>query len=157
MDARILFVEDEKSAHFGVREYFAAMGYSVDCARDRWEALERLAASRYAVVIADLDLSEERGTERVLEGLEIIERVRREHPATRVLALTACGAELESEALRCGADFFLQKPQSLAHIAFIVEKLSGSASSRGHHARGDRGSPDHGSERSDASKARGGA
>jgi CheY-like chemotaxis protein len=120
---RILFVEDEGSTHFGVREYFAELGDSVDCASDREEALERLATTSYPIVIADLRLSEDGASSRTPEGLEIIERVRRDHPDTRVLVLTACEEHLEAEARRCGADFFLQKPQPLAHVAEIVEKL----------------------------------
>jgi DNA-binding response OmpR family regulator len=128
MGGRILFVEDENSAHFAVREYFTAKGFSVDCARDREEALGCLSTGRYAVVIADLRLSENRAMSCALDGLEIVERVRREHPGTRVLVLTACGAELEPEALRRGADCFLQKPQSLARVAGIVERLVRDAS-----------------------------
>jgi CheY-like chemotaxis protein len=120
---RILFVEDESSTHFGVREYFAELGDSVDCASDREEALERLATTSYPIVIADLRLSEDGASSHTPEGLEIIERVRRDHPDTRVLVLTACGEDLEAEARRRGADFFLQKPQPLAHVAEIVEKL----------------------------------
>ncbi len=123
MGARILFIEDEESTHFGVREYFAERGYSVDGARSREEALERLASTRYPVVIADLRLTEGDARQREPEGLEIVEHVRREHPGTRVLVLTACGAELEPEARRRGADCFLQKPQPLSKIAEIVETL----------------------------------
>lgn len=123
MGSRILFIEDEDSTHFAVREYFAEKGHPVDGARSREEALERLASTRYPVVIADLRLSEDAARRREPEGLEIVERVRREHPGTRVLVLTACGPELEPEARRRGADCFLQKPQPLSQIAEIVETL----------------------------------
>lgn len=119
----ILYVEDDDSIHFGMREYFATMGYTVDGARSVGEAIERLSTACYPVVIVDLRLSESSAGHRELEGLEIIERVRREQPGTRVLVLTACGAELEPEARQAGADCFLQKPQPLSHIAEIVETL----------------------------------
>ena len=125
MAPRILFVEDEHSTHFGVREYFAERGHQVDCACSREEALEHLAARSYRVVIADLQLSGRGAGDRAPEGLELIEHIRQEHPETRVLVLTACDAELELEARRRGADRFLQKPQPLSVVAEMVELLCG--------------------------------
>ena len=125
MSSRILFVEDEASIHFAMREYFGAMGYLVDCAQDAAAAFKRIAATPYAVVIADLRLSGDHGVQGEPEGLAFIEQVRRDHPGTRVLVLTACGEELKGEALRLGADCFLQKPQSLSHLAEVVGKLCG--------------------------------
>lgn len=124
MGARILFIEDEAATHFALREYFGERGYAVDGARTREEALERLASAHYPVVIADLRLSANDGG-REPEGLEIVEEVRRRHPDARLLVLTACGEEFEAEALRRGADCFLQKPQPLPYIAEIIESLRG--------------------------------
>lgn len=123
MGVRILLVEDEDSIHFGMREYFAPRGYAVDGASNAAEALQRLASTSYPVMIADLRLSEEDASQHEPEGLELVERVCRDYPGTRVLVLTACGRDLEPEARRRGADCFLQKPQPLSHIAEIVEML----------------------------------
>ncbi|HEX9050343.1 MAG TPA: response regulator [Anaeromyxobacter sp.] len=121
MGDRILLVEDEATTLSALRDYFAHIGYDVDCARARDEAVERLASTRYPVVIADLLLSKDGGG--AYEGLDVVERVRRDHPGTRVVVLTACGAELEPEARRRGADCFLEKPQPLARLAEIVRTL----------------------------------
>ncbi len=123
MGSRILFVEDEDSAHFGVQEFLGAMGYVVDCVRDAAEAFERLAATRYAAAIVDLRLSHDPWRRGEMEGFAIVERLRREHPGTRVLVLTACGQEFEVEARQRGADCFLQKPQPLHRLAAVLETL----------------------------------
>jgi DNA-binding NtrC family response regulator len=123
MAARILLVDDENAVHFAMRDYMSQRGYAVDGARSAAEALGLLARSAYQVVIADLRLSEGRGARAELEGLDLIEDIRSRRPAARVLVLTGCAQELEAEARRRGADGFMQKPQPLARVAEMVERL----------------------------------
>lgn len=124
MPTRILLVDDEESIHFAMQTYFSAFGYSVDEARTPAEALERLAARRYPVVIVDLKLSEGGGRRAEPAGLGIVEKLHRDCPETRVVVLTACDVEMEPEARRRGAHLFLQKPQPLPRLVRLVEQLS---------------------------------
>jgi two-component system phosphate regulon response regulator OmpR len=122
---RILFVEDESSVHFALREFFGALGYLVDCVRNATSALENIARVSFDVVVVDLRLSGEGRLHDPPEGLALVERVRREHPTTRLLVLSACASDLGEEALRRGADRFLQKPQPLSVVAEALEALRG--------------------------------
>ena len=119
MPPRVLFIDDEETAHFAVREFLGTRGYLVDCAHDAAQALAHLARVAYDVVIADLRL----GGDYDLTGLALIERVRRDRPETRVLVLSACSGEIGDEALRRGADRFLQKPQRLEDVAAVLLAL----------------------------------
>jgi CheY-like chemotaxis protein len=48
----------------------------------------------------------------------------RQIPHARIIVLTAYGtAEMEEEALRCGADAFLRKPKPLSHVAQVIQGL----------------------------------
>ena len=117
-------MDDEEPILFAMREYFAANGWDVDCARETQEAEALLAEHRYTVAILDLRLS---GTPSA-EGLDLIASVRARSPQTRIILLTAYGSrEIEAEARRRGADAFLHKPKPLAEVAKIASSLMGGA------------------------------
>lgn len=117
---RLLVVDDEESICFSMSEYFSLHGYKVDTARDTDEAERLVENTQYQVIIQDLRLS----TRRNPDGLELIKLAHRSHPQTRIVVLTAYGsAEMEDEALRCGADAFLRKPKPLSQVAQVVQGL----------------------------------
>jgi CheY-like chemotaxis protein len=117
---RILVVDDEDPIRFSMKEYFDALGYEVDCAREPQEAEALLGYLPYAVVIADLRLTGIHGT----EGLGLIRFIREQSPSTRTILLTAYGsADVESEARRLGVDSVLNKPKPLPDLAQIVVGL----------------------------------
>jgi DNA-binding NtrC family response regulator len=120
MPSPILIVDDEESILFAMQEYFTALGYHVDCARELDEAKGLLAHTSYAVAIADLRLTGSPGT----EGLTLLDYIRHHHAATRVIILTAYGLpEIEQEARRRGAEAFLRKHMSLPEVAHVVAAL----------------------------------
>jgi DNA-binding response OmpR family regulator len=121
---RILIVDDEEPILFAMREYFAAKGWTVDCARETQEAEVLLSLNDYGVAILDLRLSGTPGA----EGLDLIESVHARSPRTRIILLTAYGSrEIEAEAFRRGADAFLHKPKPLSEVARIASGLMGRA------------------------------
>ena len=123
-EKKILMVDDKVTLCFAMREYFKLYNYQVDCAHNVDGATTYLNASRYAVVIADLDLS---GTHD-LDGFKVIKMVQEQFPDTRVIVLTAYGsAEVESAARDLGVSAFLQKPKSLSEVARIVFELVGTS------------------------------
>ncbi len=117
---RLLVVDDEESVCFSLSEYFAHHGYEVDTASEIEEAQMLIESTDYNVVIQDLRL----GRSKSLDGLGIVKLVHRLRPTTRIVVLTAYGSvETESEARRCGADAFLQKPKPLSAVAQVVQGL----------------------------------
>jgi DNA-binding NtrC family response regulator len=121
-ERRILMVDDKVTLCFAMREFFKLYDYQVDCAHNADEAMARLNSSRYAVVIADLDLD---GTHD-LDGFKVIKMAQEQFPETQVIVLTAYGsAEIESAARDLGASAFLHKPKPLSEVARIVFELAG--------------------------------
>jgi DNA-binding response OmpR family regulator len=121
-EKRILMVDDKAALCFAMREYFKLYNYQVDCAHNVDDAITRLNTSRYAVVIADLDLA---GTHD-LDGFKVIKMARERFPETRIIVLTAYGsAVVESTARDLGASAFLHKPSPLSEVARIVFDLAG--------------------------------
>jgi len=119
---RLLIVDDETSILFALKRYFTRVGFDVDCARELEEAEALAAHTPYNIVIADLSLSGSGSA----EGLEIIRYVRRMCPNARVILFTGHGSPaVEKEAYKRGADAFLQKPQPLAELASLIDRLTG--------------------------------
>lgn len=117
---RILIVDDEESICFSMSEYFEHHGFDVDTARDLDDAEKLIKSTDYKVVIQDLRL----GVNKSADGLQIIKMLHEFQPDARIIVLTAYGsAEMEDEALRCGADAFLRKPKPLSQVAQVVQGL----------------------------------
>jgi len=117
---RLLVVDGEESICFSMKEYFTLQGYRVDTAQDVEEAEQLVEATDYDVVIEDLRL----GPAQKPDGLEMIKFIRGHNAHARIVVLTAYGsAEMEKEALGCGADAFLRKPKPLSHVAQVIQGL----------------------------------
>lgn len=121
-------MDDERNVLLGMRRYFRAAGFEVDCAAEREEAEALLAETTpYDAVVVDLRITAGHGP----DGLRLIGCAREWCPAAGIVVLTAFGsAEIQAEALRLGADAFFQKPQPLAEIRGTLETLLGAASVR---------------------------
>jgi DNA-binding response OmpR family regulator len=121
MSHRVLIVDDEPAISFALSEYFSVRGYEVDSAVAVQEAKARLDRASYDILITDLSLNGRGGA----EGLELAALVRRHHPRTRIIILTAYGsAASEAAARRLGVDVFLHKPVPLGEIAQVLDGLA---------------------------------
>jgi|SRR5262245_12042237 len=119
---RILLVDDKATLCFAMREYFNLYDYQVDCAHNVEDASALLGASRYAVMIADLDLDGAHN----LDGFKVIKMAREQFAEMRIIVLTAYGSpEVESAAQDYGVNAFLHKPRPLSEVARIVFELAG--------------------------------
>jgi len=78
-------------------------------ARSGYEGLEILGGEKIDLMICDLYLP-------VLDGFEMIRRVKAMSPATPVIAVSLGDEESERRALKLGADIFLGKPLVLSQL-----------------------------------------
>ena len=102
--ARILVADDEENVAVTIRAILEMDGHTVDVAFTGEEAIERVKATDYDVVLTDLRLGD-------VSGQEVLAAVRRHRPHTVSVMLTGY-ASLESaiSALREGAYDYLIKP-----------------------------------------------
>jgi DNA-binding response OmpR family regulator len=115
---KILVVEDFEVLARSVGTGLRREGMAVDVVLDGTDALGRLAATRYDVVILDRDLPG-------ADGDDICRRLARERSGTRVLMLTAAGTiEDRVEGLSLGADDYLPKPFAFAELVARVRALA---------------------------------
>ncbi|PRP94062.1 Alginate biosynthesis transcriptional regulatory protein AlgB [Enhygromyxa salina] len=102
--SRILVVDDEDGLREFMTEVLEDEGHEVDQAADGVEALAKLEAAAYQLVLSDLKMPR-------MGGMEVVRRVRSEQPETEVIILTAHGTvDSAVEAMKLGVFDYLQKP-----------------------------------------------
>jgi two-component system phosphate regulon response regulator PhoB len=104
--ARVLIVDDDPDIREVVETMLEAVGLKVVAASSGEEALERVAAERFDLLVLDWHLPR-------MSGLDLCRRLRREAALTAlpVLFLTANTSQQDMvEAFACGADDYVVKP-----------------------------------------------
>lgn len=115
---RVLIVEDEEFLAEALQAGLRHAAIAADIALDGDAALERLAANAYDVVVLDRDLP---GT----HGDEVCAIIAREHPALRVLMLTAAARLADKlDGFALGADDYLTKPFALEELIVRLRALA---------------------------------
>lgn len=120
---RILIVEDDSRLLTQLDQLMQQNGYSVDLADDGEKALYLFKEYSYDLAIIDIGLP-------VLDGLELIRRVRKQKILCPVLILTARDRWQEKvEGLEAGADDYLTKPfyneELLARAKALIRRAAG--------------------------------
>jgi CheY-like chemotaxis protein len=119
---RVLVVDDEALLRTLIKRLLERAGHDVAEAQDGSQACRLVHQSgAFDLVITDLVMPG-------LDGLEVIRRVRRHDPRTRIIAMSGWGhpgsvATGRSAATACGADLFLQKPVSAGELVARVTGL----------------------------------
>jgi len=106
-------------------ELLSDEGYAVDRARDGQNGLHLALSRAYEVIVLDRGLP-------VIDGIELLRRLRRRHLTTPVLILTARGAVADRvEGLDAGAEAYLVKPFDAEELFARLRSL------RRRHSRSD--------------------
>jgi DNA-binding response OmpR family regulator len=114
---RVLVAEDHERLAWSVAAGLRRYGMIVDVALDGDDALARLGANRYDVIILDRDLP---GT----HGDDICRTLVAERSESRVLMLTAASSVKDRvEGLGLGADDYLPKPFDFSEMVARVQAL----------------------------------
>lgn len=113
---RVLVVEDEPVNRFVVRGMLDRLGHEVDTAATGEEALQKARAATYDVVLMDLHLPG-------LDGIAATRKLLAEHPALRVIALTANAfPEDEARCREAGMSGFLAKPLRFEELDAALDR-----------------------------------
>jgi CheY-like chemotaxis protein/anti-sigma regulatory factor (Ser/Thr protein kinase) len=92
------------------------LGLSIVYADNGREALASIERQLPDVVVTDIMMP-------VMDGLELVEAIRREHPTMPVIMMTALGSEeLAAEALQRGATSYVPKRRMMRDLAQVVER-----------------------------------
>jgi CheY-like chemotaxis protein len=117
--ATILLVEDEKSTVLLLKSAMTKAGHAVTAAESGADALAKVSASRFDLIIMDMSMPG-------MSGFEAIRKLK-SNPETRaipILALTgAITAGDRDEAYDAGCDAFENKPIDIARLLARVTEL----------------------------------
>jgi len=112
----ILLVEDKDSLRRVLRLTLENAGYSVTEAADARAALKEIAAGPHKLVLTDLRMPNG-------SGLDVLRAARAADGSIPVIVMTAFGSIDEAvQAMKDGAQEFLQKPVDSNHLLIIVER-----------------------------------
>jgi CheY-like chemotaxis protein len=125
MTAKLLVVDDNADTRESMKLLLERAGYDVEVAQNGAHALEMQRALGAEILITDIFMPE-------LDGLETIERFRREFPAVKIIAMTGGGVNFNREnyllsADVAGADAVLRKPFEKSTLLQALQKVAGSA------------------------------
>jgi two-component system response regulator HydG len=113
---RLLVVEDDPGVRTTIVTCLELEGYTVDAASSTKEAIDRLSASSYPIVISDIYIDDR-------TGLDVLEAARRKDPACSVILMTARGTmETVMAATRGGAFDYIAKPFDLDRMVETVKR-----------------------------------
>jgi DNA-binding NtrC family response regulator len=116
MAARILIADDELNIRKVLSALLRREGYEVLTAKDGQEAMELLQAGKVQVVITDLKMP-------IMDGLEVLRFVQRNHPQIPVIIITAHGSiDNAVAALKNGALDYITKPFDKTNLLNIIAK-----------------------------------
>jgi DNA-binding response OmpR family regulator len=112
---RVLVVDDELFVGELLKEYLSIIGYEVTAVSNGEDALSAIQQAAPHIVILDIRMPG-------MGGMEVLKNIKAKNRTTGVIMLSAYGdPETVNEALRLGADHYLQKPMNLKHL---VETLT---------------------------------
>lgn len=117
----LLMVDDHAIVRDGLKRILAAAapGWRVTEASQGFEALECLRQAPCDVAIVDLTMPG-------MSGLDLIQRIKADHPAVRVLVLSMHAEEQYAlRAFKAGASGYLTKDSAPAELVEAVRKIAG--------------------------------
>lgn len=116
MSATVLVVDDEDAARQFVSAALSDAGFEAVEAASLADANRLLDAGAADIILLDVFLPDG-------SGLTLLDRLARENPSPPVILMTAFGeVEIAVEAMKKGAQDFLQKPLDLARLVQAVER-----------------------------------
>ncbi|GAB4303900.1 MAG: nitrogen fixation sigma-54 dependent transcriptional regulator GnfM [Desulfuromonadia bacterium] len=115
---RILVADDEESIRWVLARALRKKGFAVDLARDGEEALRLVKGEPYDLAIIDIRMPK-------IDGLELLDRIRKEREELLVVVMTAETTMKNAvESMKRGAYDYVTKPFDLEAIDAIIEKAT---------------------------------
>jgi DNA-binding NtrC family response regulator len=114
---QILLVEDEQTIAVTLKDDLEGAGYEVTHVADGAAAVTLLGQRAFDLVITDMRLPG-------ADGLQVLQATKRARPATEVIMMTAYATvEHAVEAMRQGADDYIQKPFANEHVLERIARI----------------------------------
>jgi len=115
-EQKILIADDEEPVIIGLTALLEEEGYEVSAAQDGNETIDKLKSDDYSLLLADLKMPG-------LDGLQILEQIKKQDILTEVIIITGKGSiDTAVEAMKAGAYDYLTKPVEPDRLRSIIPK-----------------------------------
>lgn len=116
MPARFLLVDDEEDYITTLSERLEMRGLGADVVHDGAGALSYLARHEPEVVVLDIRMPG-------IDGIEVLRRIKRDHPSVEVVMATGHGSAVEEKIAReLGAFAYLNKPVDIEVLSAAMQQ-----------------------------------
>src|SRR5512136_2735338 len=118
---RVLIVDDEETLTWSMSKSLSKDRdkYEVIIANNGKEALTFLKDNKIDLVISDIRMPD-------ISGLDLLVKIRKDYPDTKVIIMTAYGSsDVQKEANRRGSLYYVEKPFEISDIRKIIIDLIG--------------------------------
>ncbi len=114
---KVLLVDDEPKILKTMNICFEDMGFSTTQFLDPQDALKQIKKEEFDLAFVDLKMTP-------IDGIEVLETIKKYSPKTTVVIITAHGSiESAVEAIKKGAHHYLQKPFELIELQIQAQKV----------------------------------
>jgi signal transduction histidine kinase len=118
MEKKILLVDDEKDIRDVLRLPLADFGYDVLEAENGEEALRLFESAQPPLILTDIKMP-------VMDGIELLQKVKHENPETEVIMITGHGdMDLAVRSLKCDATDFITKPINVDVLEIALRRAA---------------------------------
>ncbi len=113
----LLIIDDEAPVHEMLSQYLRELGFVAHSAYDGKQGLRKLEEHPgIHIVLTDVRIPG-------MDGLAVLREIKRRHPSMQVILMTAfSNKNMAIQALRAGADEYLEKPLHLEELTEILER-----------------------------------
>ncbi|MEW6376185.1 MAG: response regulator [Thermodesulfobacteriota bacterium] len=118
---KVLIVDDEETLTWSMAKSLSKDKdkYEVMIANNGREAINLLKKNKIDLVISDIRMPD-------INGLDLLVKIKKEHPQTKVIIMTAYGSsDVQKEANQRGSLFYVEKPFEISDIRKIIIDLIG--------------------------------
>ena len=120
MAMRILLVDDEPDIIYLLKKLLESEGYTIDCAYDGMEALEKVRADRPDIVLLDILMPK-------LNGFEVCEAIKSDENLRNIIVIMLSVKYFTADrerGLHTGADYYLTKPFSGEELKALIRQIA---------------------------------
>jgi DNA-binding NtrC family response regulator len=118
---KVLIVDDEETLTWSLAKSLSKDKdkYEVIIANNGREALAKLEKNKIDLVITDIRMPD-------INGLDLMVKIKKEYPQTKVIIMTAYGSsDIQKEANQRGSLYYVEKPFEISDIRKIIIDLIG--------------------------------
>jgi len=115
---KILVIDDEKSIRNTLKDILGFEGFQVELAENGRDGIDLVLTSDFDIILCDIKMPE-------LDGLEVLEQIRKIKPESTVVMISGHGSiDTAVEAIKKGAFDFIEKPLDLNRLLITLRNAS---------------------------------